>query len=505
MTSSTTDPSMRLMPSRAGGSPVRADGRLWPVALGMLVLQVVWMLAVPPFRGIDEFDHAYRAASVASGDWAPAPAAATRGTGAWVEVPSDLVRAAFLECDRLSHYTGPEMCVGVTHGDRTKVASGAGRYHPLYYYVVGTAGKPFTGVDSLYAMRAASTLICWLLFVLALLLTRRWATTRWPLLAVVLASTPMLIYSSQVVAPNGVELLAAMVLWSALLGLASLRGSQAPRLFYVAATLGGCLLVTVRSLGPLWCLLIAVAVLIAVPAPLGFVRSLLRRRAAWLAAAGIGTATLASALWTTSMGSLTIGRRPDSDPVSAADKLAVVVQESARWFLQSIGAFPLRDQPTHVSVYAAFFLLGAAGVGWAFWKADRRLRLAMGFVLAASIAVPAVTTWQTFESYGRAWQGRYGLPFSLGLVLLAGLALERAQAKFPTRGLAACAVVYAVGQVGGPVDVLHREIDTSPMSGTGDWVHLSVWWTAVLAATGALVMWLGAVGVPYARKERSDA
>ena len=39
------------------------------VAGGFLLLQAAWMLTMPRATGIDEFDHVYRAASVATGDW----------------------------------------------------------------------------------------------------------------------------------------------------------------------------------------------------------------------------------------------------------------------------------------------------------------------------------------------------------------------------------------------------------------------------------------------------
>src|SRR4051812_17846045 len=39
------------------------------VLLATLLAQAAWILAVPPFRGMDEFDHAFRAAGVASGQW----------------------------------------------------------------------------------------------------------------------------------------------------------------------------------------------------------------------------------------------------------------------------------------------------------------------------------------------------------------------------------------------------------------------------------------------------
>lgn len=49
------------------------------VFLGALLMQAAWIVAVPPFRGSDEFDHAYRAASVADGAWMPTTPAPTAG------------------------------------------------------------------------------------------------------------------------------------------------------------------------------------------------------------------------------------------------------------------------------------------------------------------------------------------------------------------------------------------------------------------------------------------
>ena len=39
------------------------------IVLGLAILQALWILTVPPFRASDEFDHAYRAAAVARGQW----------------------------------------------------------------------------------------------------------------------------------------------------------------------------------------------------------------------------------------------------------------------------------------------------------------------------------------------------------------------------------------------------------------------------------------------------
>lgn len=54
------------------------------VVAGSFLLQAAWILAVPPFRGMDEPDHAYRAESVAAGRWsATAQPSGYRGRGTW--------------------------------------------------------------------------------------------------------------------------------------------------------------------------------------------------------------------------------------------------------------------------------------------------------------------------------------------------------------------------------------------------------------------------------------
>ena len=81
------------------------------MCVGLCGLFAVWVLVMPPFAGSDEFDHAYRAAAAARGEWAIDPVNATRGTGAFLKVPTDIVEAAQPECQYL-RYTRDHDCVG---------------------------------------------------------------------------------------------------------------------------------------------------------------------------------------------------------------------------------------------------------------------------------------------------------------------------------------------------------------------------------------------------------
>ena len=108
------------------------------LVLGALVMQAAWILALPPFRGADEFDHAYRAASVAHGEFIADAGPTTQSRGRLVEAPRDLIDAATPVCESYP-YTNDELCTpgqSVGNGYST-VASGAGRYNPLFYGAIG--------------------------------------------------------------------------------------------------------------------------------------------------------------------------------------------------------------------------------------------------------------------------------------------------------------------------------------------------------------------------------
>src|SRR3954454_5713658 len=87
-----------------------------------------------------------------------------------------------------------------------------------------------------------------------------WATgsrNRWPLVAMLFAMTPVLVYSSTVAAPNGIEMCAGVALWAALLGLTRPALSRIDERFLLGAPLPSAVVLgLVRQLGPLWLVLI---------------------------------------------------------------------------------------------------------------------------------------------------------------------------------------------------------------------------------------------------------
>lgn len=408
------------------------------VLVGVLLLQMAWIITMPPFRAIDEFDHAFRAAAVAGGEWV-AGEAAEDGRGRLVTVPGSLVDAAHAQCADLE-YTGPDNCSAVEQVDDSHVlvSSAAASYHPAYYWVVGTTARPFDGANALYAMRVASALLC-LLFVAVSAWALSKLPSRWPLAALVLAMPPVFLYSTAMAAPNGPEMVAGLALWATLLALVhGQRPASESRLLW-AAVGSALVLATLRVLGPVFVLLIVVSVAVFAPRQLV---AIVRRHPRAVCAGTILTAATAigQALWMYQAVEVAVNAEVSEGPRSFNPSSLIL------WPLQSIAAFPLRGDQGATVVYPIFLALVAIIVTLALRRTTRRLRWAIVVTLVASQLLPLVFTLTTLGSIGSIWQGRYGLPYSVGFVLFAGYALGlRHQRAIPARVVAPGVVLYGVG------------------------------------------------------------
>ena len=464
------------------------------VVLGTLLIQAAWSLALPPFRGTDEFDHAFRAAAVAQGQWVSHWGEASHGRGVLVRAPRTLVVAASPVCHSYE-YTGPDNCFPVKslgHGD-VEVASAATSYNPLFYWVVGTVARPFDGATALYVMRLTADLLCALMLGLAAWVTSLWARSWWPLLAAGFAFTPVAWFSVSIVAPNGLEICAGLTLWLALLGLATPRGRASSPTLLVGATVAAMTLTLLRPLGPAWLAMTVVAALATVGIRPSL--SLLRRhgRLTVVCASAVALAGAGLLAWTAADGAIPLGG--NTEPL---DPLTTTLGQVPLWFLQGIAAFPRRGDAAPLAVYAwdGFALVGFLVAG--FVVARRRLRLVFSGTFAAAVGVPVVLSLCTVSSAGAIWQGRYGLPFHVGVALLAGLALERwatrpreASSERPgTPALVPPPVIAGLAVLGcfalftsnavAVVSVFVRERATSPLSGSPSWVTAPPWLLVVL-------------------------
>ena len=449
---------------------------------GLLALQLGWMLAFPPYWGIDEVDHVYRSASVAHGHWEPSTTSVdpSKGRGEIVEIPASVAKATRGACEA-HFYNGKVNCTPQPSSDpgMVTISSAAGRYNPFFYAVDGLAGRPFSGQAALFVMRAISAIWCCLLLVGALWATMTWARTRWPYVGLLMAATPTTLYSSTVAAPNGVHMTAAITLWCALLALVHTPEERLRPPLAALTVVATATTLWTHTLGVVWVPLIFASVWLlgGRPSP----RSLLpRSRAAWWLLALV-LSYAAAAAWIL----LARTNAPGNEMTQAnhVNPWPYVVGGWALWPLQAVAAFPNRDEHAPTVVYAVWvaafvvMLIMAVPLMGRRFRDHRRAILA---VTAISFAVPSVLTVLTMSQLGTAWQGRYSHPLSAGVVLMVSVVLERAgryvlRAWLATTLAALLVVINVVSQLG----VLHRLSRTHGLVRAtgwhipGDWVFLT--------------------------------
>jgi len=490
----------RLRAGRASGTAV--------ILSGLLLIQLSWVVAIRPFGGIDEFAHADRAAAVARGQWAPRPSSAVHGSGAWVTVPTNIVQAGQAECQALP-YTESAECVGKSANARTtRIATSAGRYNPWFYAVIGYASLPFTGASALLAMRLAAVICCWFMLALACCATRRWARTSWPFVGLALSCTPVILYSSAIAAPNALEICSGIALWSSLLGIFQSDGSATDRLLLSVATVSSAVLVTLRPLGPVWCALIFATSLLGARLSVTEVRRFVASQGVRICGAIVGCATAAGVGWTVMMRTTHLSTS-DLPAIPFASQLHLTATQVPLWLLQSIAAFPYRNEPTAPVVYVVYLLLGIALVAIAAGslRRNRQLMIAVLGSIAVAVVVPATMTLMTFEQYGTSWQGRYGLPYTVGTILLLTWSLDRTDRPVaPTQLLVPALVLYALAHGVSVFETVRREIADDPLHGAGPWLAPSPVLLGATAFAGALLIFIGArraVSAPSKTREQN--
>jgi hypothetical protein len=464
------------------------------VFAGVLLLQVVWALAVPPYRGMDEFDHVYRAESVATGHLIPQhQPPGYQGRGDLVRARLDTIEAAYPICHSYRNYIADSDCRQVrTFADGTAdVASGAARYDPVFYAVVGMPTRWLGPAASLYAMRLLTAAICAALVALAAWACSLWARTAWPLLAVLLTCTPMAMYSGATPAPNGPEMFAGLALWTALVGLRSVDPADPrTRSLLFAALPPALLLCFLRTLGPLWLAMICLSV-VALVGPRRVVQvARARKGLLTVALTSVGCALVGSVAWSVAMGTNSLSSVADAHN---PHPLLTSVELVPLWVLQAIGAFPDKGDAAPGLVYLAALLLMGSLLARALRRAELRTRVVLLGVMSASVLVPFVVSVRTYSHLGAAWQGRYTWPYACGVLVLIGLVLDLR--RTPVSKLAVASVtlgVMAAIHIPGPLAVLHHEILTSPLSGTAQW-RLPPAWLLVAITMAALLMFVDAL------------
>jgi hypothetical protein len=475
----------------ASCGPRPAHRRVWSLALAaFFLLGAAWAISVPVDGTYDEKQHLVRAYGVASGQLLPVPAPPEEY---FLKPEGFRVPASLVPDDvRCLWYTKPAAAScqkPVTDRTVRPRVSGVARYSPVYYLPVGLpllASPDYRGV---IAARLVSALLGALLLASAVTTAFRLGN-RALVAAVALVCTPLAMNLNGSVNPNGLEISAGVLLFTALLAL--LREESGRRLVWLAGV-ACAVLCAVRPLGPLLAAVdVAACLVLARP---GRVRALLRRRdARWIlggfAGAGLGFA----AVWTAVSGSGAVYPVPLWARHLTSGELArqILVDRVPFYLVQAIGQFGYGGIRMAPAVIAGWYLLLGVLVVPALRRGGWRLRLACAGLLAFSAALLVGLDARLAATAGWFAHGRYAMPVAAGVAVAAAFVRGGSRPPWLATGLVAVTApvhAYAVAVV----LARYRANATSPLDAFhGAWAPPAgaAAPLAVSLAGGALLTWL---------------
>ncbi|MEV4659437.1 DUF2142 domain-containing protein [Micromonospora sp. NPDC049301] len=413
-----------MTPTANGGNPEarpRSARKHWALAfVAFFLLIFAWSMAAPYDGTPDEREHIVRAAGVAAGQIAPPPDAAKKGTGAFQTVPGGLVRD---QCWQFKKDVSAA-CAQPPGSDRTptRTGTGAGRYFPAYYALVGAPTVLWPGWSGVLLARMITALCCAALLASAYVVIRNRSRSGLMMGALVVVTTPMAVHMASAVNPNGLEIAAGVAFFSAVIPL--MIGPPGPRRGLILLVgISGLLLAILRQTGPLW--LATAFVAFAFPLRHSNLVGLLRERAARLWAAGIVLATVAVLGWSVRQQTSDLGDYSSAERLTAGQ---AALREADRWrgYLdQIVGVTSWLDTRMPAPPYVIWQLVAGAllilGIVWGSTLDRWRLLVLLG----GGVVVPSVMQIALVNESGFVTQGRYMLPMLVGVLLYAAWAAEQ--------------------------------------------------------------------------------
>lgn len=449
------------------------------IGLGWALLIAAWIGGNPPFAGADEQWHYARAIGVGEGDFVGAPAHASSGANrlqvAWtnqatrsVTMPGGLAPPS-VGCYIFQPRT-PATCLQDWHPPPhpTQFVTPVGTYEPLPYLLPAVAMEPSsTPNTALMLGRIASALAAGALLLMALVLLQD------SLLGLVVAVTPMVLFSVSLLNGSGLEIAAAIAFSAALL-----------RESWGAVALSGAILALSRSAGPLWVVLIGLLFQ-------GW-------RAPRRTLAIVGLAIVANRIWEAIYG-------PDVmlGVANARHTIGPAFEEWWRASIDLVGKFGYLEIRVPLWTALLWLALLLALIALAF-RADR---LRVGAAVVTALVFPPLFWLVQYRHTGFDLQGRQMLPLLVALPILCGGLVN--QRRLLPLALALTAPIQfvawyvnarrsAVG-TGGPLFFLD-DARWTPAGGWIPWLVLAALGSLVLLG-GGTVMWRSWRGGGYARPE----
>lgn len=406
------------MDSAAEGPPRRQLLVVGVVAwVWSALLFAVWGLATPLWGSADSYAQVFRAYSVWHGQVVAPDQPGATGGEAVIRVPAGLASSAASVSCFAFHPEQPASCI-VPPGDEpgtVEMPNGAGKYPPAYYLLVGWPSLFLSGTALFYGVTLAAAALAAVFVAWAVVAAHLARRRVWPLAGVLVAITPQVMYFGGAANPNSVEITGAIGLASCSVAFLRNPDGRAERVVFRLAMLAASAMILARMLAPVW-----VAAWIAVVWLLWgreLWRVVLRRpHVWWLLAPAVATVSLLA--WTYATGLTSYGA-PVADLSLRGALHASFDRIVPETLYEQVGQFGWLDTPLAApwrwTYVAAWLLL----VGLALLALRLRARMAVVAAAGAALVLPILIQAQEWNSLGPVWQGRYTLPLTVMVSILA--------------------------------------------------------------------------------------
>jgi hypothetical protein len=429
----------------SGSGPRPPFWRAFLVSFALFVLLgELWSLATPLNGGPDERAQTMNAAAVVRGQLL-----GPRPHGAPAAYKTVRVPAIYTDFGTGDCVVGrPDVPAGTcpAHPVPDRVVDSAtyvGRYPPLYYLLVGWPSVLGTRA-SIYLIRAMSVLVNSFFLAMAVGVVCRWARSIFLLPAVAVAATPMAFFLSGVVNPSGLEISAAVAMWTAAVVFVTDHPEDPPAGLLAVLASAVCAEILVRGDSPLWPL-VGVAVL----SPLIWrrldIRRIAARTSARVAAGAVVVAGTGAALWLGVGKPLTTVPQGAAPPgTSGATLVRAIIGNSGTLLLEVIGKFGWIDTPAPYLTYVVWIVAVGTLLSIGLVVGRRREVASVGLALVATLAVPFVLLYVTIR-HGSLMQGRYFAALAESVPIIAGASAGRSPFPVPASVRWSTATLAALG------------------------------------------------------------
>ena len=424
--------------------------RLFVVAFALFFgTGLVWAITTPPFGAGDEPAHVVRAVAIVEhgdlhGEKRGNPPQSFERI---VRVPA-IYRDSGLRASCYAFYPNVTPACASFAGSSKDVDTPtySVRHPPAYYTVVAALtawADPLLGLD---LMRAITAAICSALLAAATVSLFEQREGELAGAGMLIALTPMALYLSGVVNPNGPEIAAGIAVWVSGVRLATEDGPISRRLVARLAIAASVFTLS-RETSPFWLLLVALTLLALTTRPR--LREIVRERSVRIWVGVVFSLTLAQTAWDLAVRPFGVKDRRVAITGSTSEIVRGAIGQVVPNFRESIGTFGWFTDPAPMPV----ILVWTAGLGAlliaVFVLAKKRDLVVVGVLAAIAIVVPTIADASIARDTGFSWQGRYILPFAAGIPIVAAYALRRSprvDTGMARRLATALGVVFAVGQ-----------------------------------------------------------